>query len=87
MYNVLCNLSPPGSIWISETFGLVYCNAVAPMADLVYALFEPYAAMFVSQIYPEKSLNTSFVVLENPEFSLCKSWKVMKTVFFCMYEP
>jgi len=49
------------SVWISETFGLVYCNAATPITDLVCALFGPHAAMFVSQIYPGKSLKTSVV--------------------------
>jgi len=36
--------------------------------DLVCALFGPHAAMFVNQIYPGKSLKTSFVSprKENP---------------------
>jgi len=40
-------------------FGLVYCNT--PITDLIYALFGPYAAMFVNRIYPGKSLKASFV--------------------------
>ena len=42
-------------------FGLVYCNAVTLITDLICALFGRYAAVFVNQIYPGKSLKTSFV--------------------------
>jgi len=45
-------------------FGLVYCNT--PITDLICALFGPYAAMLVNQIYPGKSLKVSFVSPENP---------------------
>jgi len=55
------NLSPLGSIQISETFGLVYCNAATLLSDLVYAVSGPHVAMFVNQICPKKSLKMSFV--------------------------
>ena len=32
------------------------------LADMICALFGPYAAMFVNRIYPGKSLKTSFVL-------------------------
>jgi len=57
----VCHLLPLGSIQISETFELEYCNATTPITDLAYALFGPHAAMFVNQICPGKSLKTSFV--------------------------
>jgi len=44
-----------------ESPGLVYCNAVTLITDLICALFGPSAAMFVNQIYPGKSLKTSVV--------------------------
>jgi len=86
----VCSLLPFGSIWISET---CYCNAVTLITDLICALFGPYAAMFVNQIYPWKSLKTSFVspgkpwnlflqVLESPGkqyFTVCTNpgWTLM----------
>jgi len=57
----VCNLSQLGSVRISETFGLVYCNAVTLITDFVCALFRPHAAVFVIRIYLGKSLKTSFV--------------------------
>jgi len=42
-------------------FGLVYCNAVTLITDLISTFFGPYAAMFVNRIYPGKSLKTIFV--------------------------
>ena len=80
---------PFGSVWISViAFGLVYCNAVTLISDLICALFGPYAAMFVNRIYPVKSLKTSFVSPGKPWnlvfASRGKSWK---TVFYCLYEP
>ena len=86
----MCNLLPFGSVWISFiAFGLVYCNAVTLITDLICALFGPYAAMFVNQIYPGKSLKTSFVSPAGKPWNLVfaspgKSWK---TVFYCLYEP
>jgi len=44
----VCNLSPLGLIRISEKFGLVYCNAVTAITDLVCALFGSHAAMFMN---------------------------------------
>jgi len=48
-------------VTIVIAFGLVYCNEVTPITDLICALFGPYAAMFVNRSYPGKSLKTSFV--------------------------
>ena len=50
--------------WVNldfRQFGLVCCNAATLITDLVCALFRPHAAMFVNQMYPGKSMKTSFV--------------------------
>jgi len=58
----MCNLFPFRPVLISViAFGLVYCNAVTLITDLICALFGPYAATIVNWIYPGKSLKTSFV--------------------------
>jgi len=41
----LYNLLPLVSVWISETFGLIYYNADTPITDLVCALFGSHTAM------------------------------------------
>jgi len=76
---VVYNLSPLRSIRISETFGLVYCNAVTPITDLICTLFGFHVAMFVNRIYPGTSLKTNFVSPGKPLYlvfaSPRKSWK------------
>jgi len=68
------------------TFGLVYCNT--PITDLICALFGPYAAMFVTQIYPGKSLKASFVSSGKPwNLFFASPGKSWKTVSYCLYEP
>jgi len=86
--NAVCNLLPFGSVLISViAFGLVYCNAVTLITDLIYALIGPYAAMFVSRIYPGKSLKTSFVSPGKPwNLVFASPGKSWKTVFYCLYE-
>ena len=65
-----------------------YCNAVTLITDLICALFEPYAAMFVNRIYPGKSLKTSFVSPGKPwNLVFASPGKSWKTVFYCLYEP
>ena len=80
---------PFGSVWISViAFGLVYCNAVTLITDLICALFGPYAAMFVNRIYPGKSLKMSFVSPGKPwNLIFASPGKSWKTVFYCLYEP
>ena len=61
-----------------------YCNAVTPITDLICALFGPYATMFVNQIYPWKSLKTSFVSPGKPwNLVFASTGKSWKTVFWC----
>jgi len=55
-----------------------YCNAVTSITDLIYAFFGPYAAMFVIQICPGKSLKTSSV---SPGNSGIWSLQVLETSF------
>ena len=85
----MCNLLPFGSVWISViAFGLVYCNAVTLITDLICALFGPYASMFVNRIYPGKSLKTSFVSPGKPwNLVFASPGKSWKTVLYCLYEP
>jgi len=65
-----------------------YCNAVTLITDLICALFGPYAAMFVSRIYPGKSSKTSFVSPGKPwNLVFASPGKSWKTVFYCLYEP
>ena len=67
------------------TFGLVYCNT--PITDLICALFGPYAAMFVTRIYPGKSLKVSFVSPGKPwNLFFASPGKSWKTVPYCLYE-
>jgi len=82
-------LLPFGSVWISViAFGLVCCNAVTLLTDLICALFGLYAAMFVNRIYPGKLLKTSFVSPGKPlNLVFASPGKSWKTVFYCLYEP
>ena len=76
------------SLNFSCSFGLVYCNAVTLITDLICVLFGPYAAMFVNQIYPGKSLKTNFVSPGKPwNLVFASPGKSWKTVFYCLYEP
>jgi len=61
-----------GQFGFRKTFGLVYCNAVKLITDLVCALFGPHIL--------ESPWKRVLWVLEwkTLEFSLCKSWKVLK---------
>ena len=85
----MCNLLPFGSVCISViAFGLVYCNAVTLITDLICALFGPYAAMILNRIYPGKSLKTTFVSPGKPwNLVFASPGKSWKTVFYCLYEP
>ena len=65
-----------------------YCNAVTPITDLICALFGPYAAMFVNQIYPWKSLKMSFVSPGKPwNLVFASPGKSWKTVFIVCTNP
>ena len=65
-----------------------YCNAVTPITDLICALFRPYTAMFVNQIYPGKSLKTVFISPGNPwNFVFASPGKFWKTVFTVCTNP
>jgi len=88
-FYTVCNLLPFGSVWISIiAFGLVYCNAVTLITDLICALFGPYAAMFANRIYPGKSLKTSFLSPGKPwNLVFASPGKSWKTVFYVCTNP
>jgi len=53
-------------IWISETFGLVYCNAATLITDLVCTLVGPHAAMSWTEYILESPWKRVLWILENP---------------------